>query len=141
MDVLGAKAREQREEAEREIPNRRQASGAYTAPQAAQIEDHHTFSGLSLGGISFRHVVAARRDKESPQSEISSGRVFDTRLEKASGWGSSATAISGNIEYNDSLRIPNSDITPETVIDEPHPTLRSSLFVLDMMLQGNKSTC
>ncbi|OSS54173.1 hypothetical protein B5807_01491 [Epicoccum nigrum] len=59
-----AKAREQREEAQREATNRRLAAKAYMPPDAAELEDHHTLSGLPWGGLSLRHVIISGQDKE-----------------------------------------------------------------------------
>ncbi|KAH6612587.1 hypothetical protein C7974DRAFT_80972 [Boeremia exigua] len=66
-----AKAREQREEAEREAENLRRASSSYRRPEVARLEDHHTLSGLPWGGISFKHIVAAGQDKERSSQQSS----------------------------------------------------------------------
>ncbi|KAF2630721.1 hypothetical protein BU25DRAFT_408000 [Macroventuria anomochaeta] len=75
-----AKAREQREDAEREAENRRQAASSYTPPEAAQLEDHHTLSGLPWGGLSFKHVVVVGQDKErSSQQSSQENSVYAMR--------------------------------------------------------------
>lgn len=66
-----AKAKEQREEAERETENIRQAASSYTPPEAAHLEDHHTLSGLPWGGISFKHIIAAGQNKEHSSQQSS----------------------------------------------------------------------
>ncbi|KAF3039976.1 hypothetical protein E8E11_004391 [Didymella keratinophila] len=66
-----AKAREQREDAEREVENQRKAANSYTPPEASQLEDHHNLSGLPWGGISFRHVVATGQEKERSSQQSS----------------------------------------------------------------------
>ncbi|KAF1929611.1 uncharacterized protein M421DRAFT_4073 [Didymella exigua CBS 183.55] len=66
-----AKAREQREDVEREIENRKKASSSYTPPEASRLKDHHTLSGLPWGGISFRHIVATGQEKERSSDQSS----------------------------------------------------------------------
>lgn len=66
-----AKAKEQREEVEREEENRQRAANSYTPPDVAHLEDDHTLSGLPWGGLSFKHIIAAGQDRERSSQQSS----------------------------------------------------------------------
>ena len=72
----GDKAKEQREDAEREVENQQRAGGAYTSPQAGQLDSGRELSGLPWGGISMGHIVESGKNKEqssqksSPQNSV-----------------------------------------------------------------------
>ncbi|KAJ4987191.1 hypothetical protein SVAN01_07343 [Stagonosporopsis vannaccii] len=66
-----AKAKEQREETEREAENIRQAANAYRPLDIAQLEDNHTLSGLPWGGLSFKHIIATGQEKERSSQQSS----------------------------------------------------------------------
>ncbi|KAH4990660.1 hypothetical protein HBI71_115930 [Parastagonospora nodorum] len=65
------KAKEQREESDREAENQRRASSAYASPEPEDIENSHTLSGLPWGGISMRHVVEKGKNKEQSSGQSS----------------------------------------------------------------------
>lgn len=67
----GDKARQQREGAEREAENQRQAAGAYTTPSEEDIDETTGEDGLPWGGISMRHVISGGRTKEQSSRETS----------------------------------------------------------------------
>ncbi|KAJ8115942.1 hypothetical protein OPT61_g2525 [Boeremia exigua] len=75
-----AKAREQREDTEREAENRLRAANSYRSPDISQLEERHTLSGLPWGGVSFKHIIAVGQDKErSSQQSSQENSVYAMR--------------------------------------------------------------
>ncbi|KAF1953966.1 hypothetical protein CC80DRAFT_418665 [Byssothecium circinans] len=58
------KAREQKEEAERETDNQRRAGSSYASPEPGEIEQNRELSGLPWGGISMKYIVEQGKTKE-----------------------------------------------------------------------------
>ncbi|KAH7072888.1 hypothetical protein BKA63DRAFT_53099 [Paraphoma chrysanthemicola] len=65
------KAKEQKEEADREAENRRRAGSSYASPEPEDIETNHNLSGLPWGGISMKHVVETGKNKEQSSQQSS----------------------------------------------------------------------
>ncbi|KAH7402044.1 hypothetical protein DE146DRAFT_452197 [Phaeosphaeria sp. MPI-PUGE-AT-0046c] len=58
------KAKEQKEDSDREAENQRRAGSAYASPGGNEIETNQNLSGLPWGGLSMRHVVETGKSKE-----------------------------------------------------------------------------
>ncbi|KAF2031793.1 hypothetical protein EK21DRAFT_39930, partial [Setomelanomma holmii] len=65
------KVKEQKEEVDREIENRRRAGSAYASPDPEDIDTNHNLSGLPWGGISMKHVVETGKSKEQSSQQSS----------------------------------------------------------------------
>jgi len=65
------KVKEQKEESDREIENRKRAGSAYASPEPDEIETGRQLSGLPWGGISMKHVVEAGKNKEQSSQQSS----------------------------------------------------------------------
>lgn len=70
-DLTGDKAREQKEEAEREAENQRRAGGSYTSPDPRHIDQSRDLSGLPWGGVSMRHIVETGKTQEEKSQRSS----------------------------------------------------------------------
>lgn len=68
---LGQKAKEAKEEADRQEENRRKAGAAYVAPDPNALAPEGDLSGLPWGGVSFKHIMETGKTKEQ-QSQQSS---------------------------------------------------------------------
>jgi hypothetical protein len=60
----GDKAKEQKEESERDIENKSRAGNSYASPEPRDIDQGHELSGLPWGGISLRHIVETGKSRE-----------------------------------------------------------------------------
>lgn len=67
----GDKIKEQREEAERDAENQRNAGSSYASPEPEVMESSHTLSGLPWGGISMKHIVATGQSKANSSQQSS----------------------------------------------------------------------
>lgn len=68
---VGDKLKEQKEETDREIDNRRRAGSAYASPEPDDLDAGQNLSGLPWGGISMKHVVEAGKSKEQSSQQSS----------------------------------------------------------------------
>ena len=66
--VLGEKARENKEKAEREARNEQHAGCCYQIPAASGVTSEQEVSGLPWGTFSMRHVVSRGHEAESRRS-------------------------------------------------------------------------
>jgi hypothetical protein len=74
----GDKVKEQKEETERHVENKRQAASAYAPPEAEKMDARRALSGLPWGGISMRHIVEKGKYKEqSSQRSSHESSVYD----------------------------------------------------------------
>ncbi|KAK4499846.1 hypothetical protein PRZ48_008032 [Zasmidium cellare] len=64
------KARQSREDAERQAENERRAAGAYTAPEPEEV-DNAEEPGLPWGSVSMRHVIKTGKAREQSSRETS----------------------------------------------------------------------
>ncbi|CAK4015735.1 hypothetical protein DOTSEDRAFT_47817 [Lecanosticta acicola] len=64
------KSKQQKDDAERQVENERQASGAYSAPEPEDF-DNSEVSGLPWGSFSLRHIIATGRAREQNSRETS----------------------------------------------------------------------
>ena len=67
----GEKAREQREDAEREAENLLRAGSAYASPEPGDLDPGHELEGLPWGGPSLRHIVESGKSKEQASQRSS----------------------------------------------------------------------
>lgn len=70
------KQREQKEEAERELENKRRAGSAYATPEPGDIDPGNELSGLPWGGISMRHIVETGKNKANSQRSSQENSVY-----------------------------------------------------------------
>lgn len=68
--VSGEKARQHREDAERQAENERRAAGAYSAPEPEDV-DNAEEPGLPWGSVSLRHVIKTGKAREQSSRETS----------------------------------------------------------------------
>lgn len=66
----GEKARQQREDTERQAENERRAAGAYVAPEPEDV-DNTEEPGLPWGSVSMRHVIKTGKAREQSSRETS----------------------------------------------------------------------
>ncbi|KAF2168839.1 hypothetical protein M409DRAFT_20854 [Zasmidium cellare ATCC 36951] len=64
------KARQNREDAERQAENERRAAGAYSAPEPEEV-DNAEEPGLPWGSVSLRHVIKTGKAREQSSRETS----------------------------------------------------------------------
>ncbi|KAF2842987.1 hypothetical protein M501DRAFT_924581 [Patellaria atrata CBS 101060] len=66
-----AKAKEQKEEAVREVENQQRAGSAYASPNPSELESRGELSGLPWGGVSMRHIVETGKSKTENSQQSS----------------------------------------------------------------------
>ncbi|KAL9076041.1 MAG: hypothetical protein Q9157_003791 [Trypethelium eluteriae] len=57
------KAKQAKEDSEREAENRKRAGNTYKTPEAGEVESRNDLSGLPWGGVNMRHVISSGKAK------------------------------------------------------------------------------
>ncbi|KAH7355841.1 hypothetical protein BKA66DRAFT_372731, partial [Pyrenochaeta sp. MPI-SDFR-AT-0127] len=87
------KAKEQKEETEREVENQQRAGSSYASPEPDAIETNQNLSGLPWGGISMKHIVETGKSKEQNSQQSSRENSVYGSTSRAGGGSSSRPGL------------------------------------------------